>query len=185
METILATPYRVDEQSEFFVRCRSCNYPGESRPDGELAIMAWNDWNVLELFKRVEALEDTECGGSCWCDKCTVNGMVRRSADVDSGCDEHGMVKRSVVAEQEETYTHKQAAWVAEHKLSVGDKVKVTRAAKDFEGGWLCVWDTNMTVCIGETLEIRAFEDGYGVELRHGKYGYPCLYPYFVLEVVE
>jgi hypothetical protein len=123
--------------------------------NGELAIMAWNDWNVLELFKRVEALE---------------SGNV---------------VKRSSFAENADEYVERQSEWIAEHKLSVGDKVKVTRAAKDFEDGWMCLWDTDMNACVGEILEIRAFEDGYGVELRRGNHGYPCLYPYFVLEVVK
>ncbi len=164
---IKLTSYRVDEDIQCAVSCRSCGNVGEYMANGELAIMAWNDWNVLELFKCVEALE--------------------RVKGVDES-DEHGMVKRGVVVDgsakcvEVSSYKQKQDAWIVKHKLSVGDKVKVTRRAEDFEGGWMCKWaSVLMDSSVGKTFEVRAFEDGYGVELN----GTECAFPYFVLEVVK
>jgi len=59
--------------------------------------------------------------------------------------------------------------------LKVGQKVKVTRKAADYEGGWSTVWVPKMDKYVGEILTIDGIsEDGIRCE---GWY-----FPYFILE---
>lgn len=66
--------------------------------------------------------------------------------------------------------------------IKVGDKVKVTRAADDWENGWNNTWITSeMDECVGETWEVIADNAKTGFQLEAPGY---YEYPYFVLEVV-
>lgn len=68
----------------------------------------------------------------------------------------------------------------AESGLKVGDWVKVTRAAKNYENGWGTVWNENMDVFVGRTFEIGRICDIEGISSRGG-----WNFPFFVLEKIE
>lgn len=64
--------------------------------------------------------------------------------------------------------------------IEAGDKVKVLRAAKNYEMGWGTVWNSSMNEQIGEVLTVRGDRGGNGF-LMEGGYSYP----FFVLEFIE
>lgn len=76
-------------------------------------------------------------------------------------------------------YIERQNAFVAKHKLKIGDKVKVFRDAEMFELGWQNSWSRSMMdATVGKTLTIGGFNGSSGIYLS--KTG--CNYPYFVLK---
>ena len=65
--------------------------------------------------------------------------------------------------------------------LKVGDKVKVTRKAEDYENGWGDIWDDeSMDDSVGKVFEITSDAQYGGGFLLNSNW-----YPYFVLEKVE
>ncbi len=81
-------------------------------------------------------------------------------------------------------YIERQNEWIVKHGLCIGDKVKVTRKAEDFENGWGSFWVSewkhdSMTDSIGKTLKIEYFVES-GIRLDD-----EWEYPYFVLEPVK
>jgi len=86
----------------------------------------------------------------------------------------------------------KKAAYLAGHKacgLKVGDKVRVTREAKDYENGWAVKWHIDMNACIGKISEIIGDrgDAGYAVRtiVEKGGFSSTFSFPWFVLEPVE
>lgn len=70
------------------------------------------------------------------------------------------------------------------HKASgfkVGDRVRVTRIAKDYEWGWPLVWINRMDSYVNEEGIIREdIDSGFDIDFGDGEEYY--YFPYFVLE---
>lgn len=85
------------------------------------------------------------------------------------------------------TDTMKQVYLLAQENcgLKVGDWIKVTRKAEDYEGGWGDRWLCDMNVAIDKIGKVETI-DKLGVFVYFGK---PIIntwhFPYFVLEKVE
>ena len=75
-----------------------------------------------------------------------------------------------------------QERWVRSNKISVGSKVRVLRAAEDYEDGWSEEWVPSMDEAVGKILTVRCInEDNRGIELAAAAYE-NFTYPYYVLE---
>lgn len=86
-----------------------------------------------------------------------------------------------ILCKKRPSYQERQDAWVKEHGIKVGSKVRVLRAAKDHEDGWKDCWLGAMNQAVGEVLTCRVVRtDGCGLSLSGG-----LNYPYFVLEPVK
>lgn len=84
-------------------------------------------------------------------------------------------------------YIKKQNQWIKENNLKTGDKVKITRKAKDYEKGWHNTWDSILDGEIGNINKIVVNESendcGMGVYIKSLE-GFWYI-PYFVLEKVN
>lgn len=80
---------------------------------------------------------------------------------------------------EKKPYKERQAEWVKENNLKVGDKVRILRTAEDMEDGWGTVWSIFMNETIGEIGTVIDISTYNGI--RVGSWNYP----YFVLEKVE
>lgn len=95
-----------------------------------------------------------------------------------------GKKKRTKMTRDE--YKEAQNKWIDTNKISPGDRVRITRTAKNEEGGWGEVWVTEMNEAVGKIGVIDDFARHYGVvvcvdlENTTRKSFY---YPYFVLEL--
>ncbi len=81
------------------------------------------------------------------------------------------------------SYEQRQKEWVQKNDLKIGDKVKVLRKAKSYEGGWNNSWCLYMDSTVGKEFVVNGFNDddcGWGISLVG-----VCDYPYFVLEPVD
>lgn len=67
-----------------------------------------------------------------------------------------------------------------ESGLQVGDRVRVTRKAEDYEGGWANLWQPEMDSCVGKVMTIDEDRGRYGFWLSGS-----LRFPHFVLEKVE
>lgn len=86
-----------------------------------------------------------------------------------------------IIVKKQKPYEELQAKWLEENDIKVGDYVKVTRKAKDYEDGWSSIWDIFMNDSVGKVLQVRnSNSTKYGIELTDYK-----RYPYFVLEKTE
>ena len=81
------------------------------------------------------------------------------------------------------SYEKRQAEWVKENNIKIGDHVRLIRAASSGEYGWPNGWPDKATRWVGKMLEVQGFNEG---NIR-------CLnleekdwfgFPYFVLEKV-
>jgi len=79
----------------------------------------------------------------------------------------------------EPTYAERQAAWVKEHDVKVGDKVRVLRAPEPDEGGWGYKVYPVYLQSVGEVFSVEHIAPG-SVWLN----GLEHVVPYFVLEKV-
>lgn len=77
-------------------------------------------------------------------------------------------------------YSDRQAAWVEEHDLKVGDKVVVTRKATSEEGGWRAEWLDKMDAFVGKTYTVHHIGRG-GIILDVGGLFYSL--PYTALQL--
>lgn len=70
--------------------------------------------------------------------------------------------------------------------LMVGDKVRVTREAGAYEGGWDNDWFPDMNEAVNKigTITSEKGSSGFAVKFTSDE-DYPYWYPYFVLEKVE
>jgi len=82
----------------------------------------------------------------------------------------------------QEAYKVMQAAWVKEHNVEVGDKVRVTGTAKRGSLGFLpeVSWEKELSGRIGKVFTVHGFKDRH-IDLGGGE---PYA-PFFVLELVE
>ena len=66
--------------------------------------------------------------------------------------------------------------------IKVGDRVRVTRKAESYEGGWGFMWAETMDALIGKTLPVLEVfpEDG----VMCGSFMCAYIFPYFVLEKI-
>ncbi len=69
-----------------------------------------------------------------------------------------------------------------ESGIRVGDRVKVTRIASDYEGNWGTHWTSRMNETVGKVWEVTANNSDHGFKLNDGS---RCVFPYFVLEKVS
>lgn len=81
--------------------------------------------------------------------------------------------------------SHLRKAYLAGHKacgLKVGDYVKVTRKAEDYEVGWNSFWLGEMDSLVGHIYTILhdEGEEGFGIKVHSTNY----ILPWFVLEKV-
>lgn len=81
------------------------------------------------------------------------------------------------------SYEERQAEWIKENNIKIGDHVRLIRAASSGEDGWPNGWPGKATRWVGKMLEVHGFNEG---NIR-------CLnleekdwfgFPYFVLEKV-
>lgn len=81
------------------------------------------------------------------------------------------------------SYEKRQAKWIKENNIKIGDHVRLIRAASSGEDGWPNEWPDKATRWVGKMLEVQGFNEG---NIR-------CLnleekdwfgFPYFVLEKV-
>lgn len=85
---------------------------------------------------------------------------------------------------KEPTYAKRQDEWCKANNIKIGDKVRVTRTAADYENGWGNVWGIpEMCAAVNKVYEIVDMHARNGIRLLFGKYN--CWFPYFVLEKVE
>ena len=83
----------------------------------------------------------------------------------------------------EPTYAERQAEWIKANDINVGDKVRITRKARDCESGWGNVWTPSMDRFIGEICEVTSIgAKPYGLTIKEDDESF-C-FPYFVLEKV-
>lgn len=88
-----------------------------------------------------------------------------------------------IIRKKAPSYKERQEKWIADNNIKIGDKVKITRKAKNYENGWDTKWTVPMDKTIGESGIALAFDDEIGIQVETEDEGY--WYPYFVLEKVE
>ena len=68
--------------------------------------------------------------------------------------------------------------------LKVGDTVRVTRKAKDYERGWLCGWLKEMDSWVQKVGKIASADRVLGFRVEVPGSSHTWMFPYFVLEKV-
>jgi len=68
--------------------------------------------------------------------------------------------------------------------IKVGDQVRVTRKAGDWEGGWGNEWADEMDDFIGKICEVESEGNLSGVAVRCPELDDWFGFPYFVLEII-
>jgi hypothetical protein len=68
-----------------------------------------------------------------------------------------------------------------ESGFKVGDKVRVTRIAEDYEDDWSNCWNSQMDGAVGNVFTIEEDRKELGFRLNFARYGFP----YFILELVS
>lgn len=91
----------------------------------------------------------------------------------------------AIIRKKQLSYQERQDAWIKEHGIKVGSKVRVLRkVSNDGEDGWDCGWNSSMDDSVGGTLTVCEIcnrkEDTRGLRLADGWW-----YPYFALEPVK
>lgn len=89
-------------------------------------------------------------------------------------------VTTTVEAAKAESYLQRQAEWVEKNGIKPGAKLKVTRAAKSREDGWMNSWTRTMDGFVGGEVEFRRDAGPIGIACNGIAYDFP----YFVLEPV-
>lgn len=137
-----------------------------------------------KFTRRGSSHECTAIGITDYC------GDVYFTEDLGDGLEVDYLDENASVTLVEEkpasSYADRQAAWVEEHGLKIGSKVKVTRKAEDREDGWPVCWSFSMDSLVGNEYEIVGLDASTGVQLPgaeaiFGKWNLP----YFVLEPVK
>lgn len=89
-----------------------------------------------------------------------------------------------IIRKKAATYIEQQDEWIKTYNVQVGDKVRVTRIARDYENGWGSYWNhTGMDHCVNKVLEVVETKGIAGISLDCGRVN--CCFPYFVLDKVE
>lgn len=92
-----------------------------------------------------------------------------------------------LIRKKELSYTERQAKWLADNGIKVGDKVRVTRKAESLEDGWETVWNPDMDEAVGKIGTVSYIPPSFrecGIEVDVPDVG-AFMYPYFVLEKAE
>ena len=92
-----------------------------------------------------------------------------------------------IIRKKESPYAERQAKWIADNGIKVGDKVRIVRKADPDEDGWNNSWNTAMDDSVGKIGVVTGFEKSFqdrGIRVSLLK-GVTWLYPYFVLEKIE
>lgn len=81
-------------------------------------------------------------------------------------------------------YQIRQQKFIEENGLNIGDKVKITRKANDWEEGWNNIWTYGMDEAFDEVGTIEEFEkEGFGIRINFSELFYHHFsYPYFIIE---
>lgn len=91
-----------------------------------------------------------------------------------------------IVLKRELSYTERAIKWIKDNDLKVGDYVRVTRKAGDYEDGWGGRWVGEMDDFVGKVIPVSVIGEARGVIISYCYYdqlGHS--FPYFVLEKVE
>ena len=75
-------------------------------------------------------------------------------------------------------------AWIKDNDIKVGDYVKITRKAQDYENGWDNVWDSRMDEYVGRNMMVLrtdTLEEGISLSCPDTFF----YFPYFVLEKIS
>ena len=90
-----------------------------------------------------------------------------------------------IIRKKEPTYEERQSEWLKANNIKIGDHVRVTRIARDYEDGWPNEWiGLSMNPSINKVCKIVDIHDRFGISLHFGVYN-SWSFPYFVLEKVE
>lgn len=68
--------------------------------------------------------------------------------------------------------------------IKVGDRVRVTRKAGDWEDGWDNCWNDGMDEIVGETVIVLVDWENYGFRCIPPEGNEAFVFPYFVLEKI-
>ena len=68
--------------------------------------------------------------------------------------------------------------------IKVGDRVRVTRKAEDWENGWRNCWADEMDDFVGKMCEIESDGNESGIVVRCPELNDWFVFPYFVLEKI-
>lgn len=81
-------------------------------------------------------------------------------------------------------YVTRQQTFIDENGLKIGDTVKITRKAEDWEEGWNNVWVPGMAEAFDNVGTIENFGDnGIGIEIKFDDtQPNHFMYPYFIIE---
>lgn len=93
-----------------------------------------------------------------------------------------------IIRKKEPSYAERQAKWIADNGIKVGDYVRVVRKADSHEDGWNNGWVDNMTYWVGKVFKVNYFNDTAGIQLLDNcgaDCGAVASFPYFVLEKVK
>lgn len=88
-----------------------------------------------------------------------------------------------IIRKKEVSYAERQKKWIKENDLKVGDLVRVTREAEDYEDGWKVIWAIAMSNLVGSVLKVKKIDEECGIVLSTENKDW--FFPYFVLEKVE
>lgn len=84
------------------------------------------------------------------------------------------------------SYTERQDEWIKKNDLKIGDRVRITRKAGNYEDGWGVSWASfPMDSFIGKEACVRDINGGAGIHAECEKDFGGWNFPYFVLEKVE
>ena len=81
------------------------------------------------------------------------------------------------------SYEERQAEWVKENDVKIGDHVQLIRAASSGEDGWHNVWPDMANEWVGKILKVMEIS-GMGIACYNPEAGDWFGFPYFVLEKV-
>ena len=81
------------------------------------------------------------------------------------------------------SYGERQAEWVKNHDVKVGDRVRLIRAASNEEDTWPNVWPDKANEWVGKILKVREISE-VGIACYNPEAGDWFGFPYFVLEKV-
>lgn len=65
--------------------------------------------------------------------------------------------------------------------IKCGDKVRIKRAAHDYENGWDNTWSLFMDAMVGQVVTVIQIDDVAGHKIAEDRYSYP----YFIMERIE
>lgn len=130
-------------------------------------LVAANNENVIHLFK-LSRIDKNPCATVITSSPFTVSNKESTSK-VD-----FIILKKD---QPQKSYAERQAEWIKENDIKIGDKVRVTRKTKNGEDGWKGTWAKPMDSCINLVCDVEDIDDlGIRCDLFY--------FPYFVIEKV-